>query len=365
MNKFSEQDRQFMMRAVELAGGGLYSTDPNPRVGCVVVKDDRIVGEGWHQRAGEPHAEVFALEEAGEAARGATVYLTLEPCSHHGRTPPCAEALVRAAPARVVVASRDPNPRVDGRGLAMLEAAGIVVQTGLGREQAEALNPGFIKRMASGRPWVRVKVAASLDGRTALANGESKWITGEAARQDVQHWRARSSAVITGSGTVLADDPGLDQRLDGVSRQPLRVLLDSELRTPASARTLGLPGDVLVFTAEGNDGSALETAGARVECLPAGPGGLSLAAVVDRLGELQMNEVLVEAGATLAGRFLSEGLVDELVVYLAPCLLGDLSRGMFGLGEITALSDRVQLRILDVARVGEDLRLIARPDGKN
>lgn len=354
-----------MMRAVELAAAGLYSTDPNPRVGCVVVKDGRIVGEGSHLRAGEPHAEVFALEQAGQAARGATVYLTLEPCSHHGRTPPCAEALVRAAPARVVVAGTDPNPRVDGRGIAILQAAGIQVQTGLAREQAEALNPGFLKRMRCGRPWVRVKVAASLDGRTALANGESKWITGEAARQDVQHWRARSSAVITGSGTVLADDPGLDQRLEGVQRQPLRVVLDSTLRSPASARTLGLPGQVLIFAAEGSDGPGLEAAGARIERLRAGPGGLSLSAVVDRLGEMEMNEVLVEAGATLAGRFLSEGLVDELVVYLAPCLLGDLSRGMFGLGEITALSDRVQLRILDVARVGEDLRLIARPDRKD
>lgn len=354
-----------MMRAVELAAGGLYSTDPNPRVGCVVVQGDRIVGEGWHQRAGEPHAEVFALEQAGDEARGATVYLTLEPCSHQGRTPPCAAALVKAGPARVVVAGTDPNPRVNGQGLTVLRDAGIVVQTGLCREQAEALNPGFIKRMRCGRPWVRVKVAASLDGRTALANGESKWITGEAAREDVQHWRARSSAVITGSGTVLADDPGLDVRLEGVSRQPLRVLLDSNLGTPASAKTLGLPGDVLIFTSREADGTRHEAAGAKLEYLPAGPGGISLPAVLDRLGELEMNEVLVEAGATLAGRFLSENLVDELVVYLAPCLLGDVSRGMFGLGEITALSDRVQLRILDVARVGEDLRLILRPDRKN
>ena len=354
-----------MRRAVELAARGLYTTDPNPRVGCVIVRDGQLAGEGWHRRAGEPHAEVYALEQAGERARGATVYLTLEPCSHHGRTPPCAEALLQAQPARVVVAARDPNPLVAGRGLELLQRAGIEVQTGLESEQAEALNPGFLKRMRSGRPWLRLKVAASLDGQTALANGQSQWISGEESRRDVQHWRARSSALVTGIGTLLADDPSLNQRLDAGQRQPARVVLDSHLRTPSTARTLALPGQVLLFSTSLDGAPALEAAGATVELIPAGPGGLDLGAVLDRLGELEMNEVLVEAGATLAGSFLAAGLVDELIVYLAPCLLGNQGRGMFALGELTSLSDRVQLRILDVTRVGEDLRLIARPGEKN
>ncbi len=354
-----------MRHALKLAARGLYTTDPNPRVGCVIVRDDQLVGEGWHRRAGEPHAEVYALEQAGERARGATVYLTLEPCSHHGRTPPCAEALLRAQPARVIVAGMDPNPQVAGRGLGLLKEAGIEVHGGLEQEQAEALNPGFLKRMRSGRPWLRLKVAASMDGRTALANGQSQWISGEEARGDVQHWRARSSALVTGIGTLLADDPGLNQRLDGVQRQPVRVVLDSRLRTPPSARTLSLPGQVLLFASSLHGAPALEAAGASVELIPPGSGGLDLGAVLDRLGQLEMNEVLVEAGPTLAGSFLAAGLVDEMIVYLAPCLLGDQGRGMFALGELTALSDRVQLRILDVTRVGEDLRLIARPRGKD
>ena len=354
-----------MRHALKLAARGLYTTDPNPRVGCVIVRDDQLVGEGWHRRAGEPHAEVYALEQAGERARGATVYLTLEPCSHHGRTPPCAEALLRAQPARVIVAGMDPNPQVAGRGLGLLTEAGIEVHSGLEQEQAEALNPGFLKRMRSGRPWLRLKVAASMDGRTALANGQSQWISGEGARGDVQHWRARSSALVTGIGTLLADDPGLNQRLDGVQRQPVRVVLDSSLRTPPSARTLTLPGQVLLFASSLHGAPALEAAGASVELIPPGSGGLDLGAVLDRMGQLEMNEVLVEAGPTLAGSFLAAGLVDEMIVYLAPCLLGDQGRGMFALGELTALSDRVQLRILDVTRVGEDLRLIARPRGKD
>jgi diaminohydroxyphosphoribosylaminopyrimidine deaminase/5-amino-6-(5-phosphoribosylamino)uracil reductase len=365
MTQFTQQDHRFMLQAIELAERGLYTTDPNPRVGCVIVNDGEIVGSGWHRRAGEPHAEVHALEQAGELARGATVYLTLEPCSHHGRTPPCAEALLEAGPARVVVAGADPNPRVNGRGMALLEAAGITLQTGLEKDRAEALNPGFLNRMRRGRPWLRLKVAASLDGRTALANGQSKWISGEASRADVQHWRARSSAVLTGIGTILADDPRLDQRLEGVQGQPARVVLDSRLRTPVTARTLSLPGRVLILGAGMEGAQALEAAGATVERMAAGPGGLDLDAVMDRLGQLEMNEVLVEAGATLAGAFLAAGLVDELLLYLAPCLLGDQGRGMFALGQLTRLSERVQLRILDETRVGEDLRLIMRPDGIN
>ena len=249
---FSDFDRSAMQRALTLAVRGLETTDPNPRVGCVIAQRGRIIGEGWHERAGEPHAEVAALRAAGSQAAGAAVYVTLEPCSHHGRTPPCVEALIAARVARVVIATDDPNPLVDGKGAAALRAAGIAVESGLLAQEATELNAGFFKRMRSGRPLVRVKLAMSLDGRTALANGESRWITGEAARADVHHWRARSSAILTGVGTVLADDPRLDVRLPGEAggprRQPLRVVLDTELRTPAAARLFEMPGEVLILT---------------------------------------------------------------------------------------------------------------------
>jgi diaminohydroxyphosphoribosylaminopyrimidine deaminase / 5-amino-6-(5-phosphoribosylamino)uracil reductase len=361
---FSDADRAYMARALLLAGQGLDTTDPNPRVGCVLVRDGRIVGEGAHLRAGGPHAEVFALRAAGAEARGATAYVTLEPCNHHGRTPPCSVALVDAGVERVVYALRDPNPRVDGGGAARLAAAGIRVEAGLMAGEAAAMNPGFLRRMAGGLPWVRVKLAMSLDARTALAGGESRWITGEAARQDVQRFRARSSVVLTGSGTVLADDPAMTVRLPGSDRQPLRVVLDSLLRTPATARILDAPGNVLVVGTRDDAGrrAALEARGARVEILPADAAGhASLAAVLARLSALQANEVWVEAGPVLAGAFVAAGLVDELVVYVAPSLIGGDARPLVSLPSLASLDQRRRLVFTDFRAVGDDLRLIARP----
>ncbi len=358
-------DYQYMARAIRLARRGLTTTDPNPRVGCVVVRDGAVVGEGWHQRAGEPHAERHALAAAGPQAVGATVYLTLEPCVHQGRTPPCAPALIEAGVARVVCACEDPNPQVAGRGLAALQAAGIEVQAGIGRAAAQQLNPGFNKRMTQGLPWIRAKLAVSLDGRTALANGSSRWITGPDARADVHRWRARSSAVLTGVDTVLADDPQLNPRLsDGGPAfvEPLRVILDSTLRLPPSARTLQLPGEVLIFTRSADQQAAapLLARGAQVMTLP-GQGRLPLAAVLRELGEREVNEVWVEAGLRLNGALMQQGLVDELFVYLAPHLLGAASRGMFALDELTAMEQRIELEWLDVRRIGDDLRLRLKP----
>lgn len=352
-------DSQWMARALQLAAQGLNTTTPNPRVGCVLVKDEMLVGEGWHVRAGEPHAEVHALRAAGKKARGATAYVTLEPCSHHGRTPPCADALVEAGVARVVCAMQDPNPQVAGQGIARLREAGIEVECGLMEAAARELNVGFVSRMTRGRPWVRSKIAASLDGRTALANGASQWITGEAARQDVQQWRARSCAVLTGIGTVLADDPQLNVRIE-TERQPLRVVLDSALRMPPSARMLQ-SGKVLVCTASQDIGvrAALERQGAEVVCLPDATGRIDLTAVLLELAQRGINEVLVEAGRMLNGALLQAGLVDELVLYLAPQMLGDAARGMADLGELSRLEQRVELAWRDVRRVGEDLRITA------
>ncbi len=359
---FTEIDARHMARALELARRGLYTTDPNPRVGSVIVKDGQVVGEGFHARAGEPHAEIHALRAAGEQARGATVYLTLEPCCHHGKTPPCSEALIAAGVGRVIAAMQDPNPRVAGKGFAALNAAGIETASGLMQAEAEALNPGFILRMKTGRPHVRVKLAASLDGRTAVANGESKWITCEAARADVQHWRARSSAIVTGIGTVLADDPSLNVRAFDVGRQPLRVVLDSQLRTPPTAKLLSLPGSTLIVTAA-NDAvraEALIAAGAEVLRL-ASDGHVDLNGLLGALAQREVNEVLVEAGSTLSGSLLEAGLVDELVLYYAPVLLGDRGRGMFHLDSIVNMVDRKSLEIKDVRAVGQDWRVIARP----
>ncbi len=363
-------DQHYMAQAIRLAARGIYSTHPNPNVGCVIVNEGVVVGEGWHRQAGGPHAEAFALQQAGERARTATVYVTLEPCSHHGRTPPCSDALVAAGVSRVVVAMQDPNPRVAGRGLRGLTEAGIAVQVGLLESQARALNPGFISRMQRRRPWVRVKLAASLDGRTAMASGESKWISGAAARQDVQRLRARSSAILTGIGTVLADDPALNVRLDaqqlyGVAplRQPLRVVLDPDLTMSAQAQMLSLPGQTLIFTSVSDPRrySGLQRSGAEIAPVAGASGQLDLAAVLERLAEREINEVLLECGPTLAGAFLQSGLVDELIVYLAPHLMGDSARGLFKLPGLERMQDRVALEWLDVRQVGSELRITARP----
>ena len=366
-------DISFMAHALRLAERGLYTTDPNPRVGCVVARDGEIVGEGWHCRAGEAHAEVYALRQAGDRARGADVYVTLEPCSHQGRTPPCADALIAAGVARVVCAMQDPNPRVAGEGLARLTRSGIRVEKGVLQNEAEDLNPGFIRRMRRGMPWVRCKMAMSLDGRTALANGESRWITGEAARRDVHYWRARSSAVLTGIGTVLADDPALTVRLEAPLaerqacgaeiRQPLRVVLDTHLRIPATARVLKQPGRTLLFSAAAPDqATALTAAGVRVEY--ASPlsedAGMDLVAVLQRLAQEGVNELWVEAGPTLSGAILQAGLVDELIIYMAPLLMGDAARGLFQMPAFTHLADCMALDISDVRAVGKDWRLRAR-----
>jgi diaminohydroxyphosphoribosylaminopyrimidine deaminase / 5-amino-6-(5-phosphoribosylamino)uracil reductase len=369
---FSDFDRFAMQRALTLAARGLETTDPNPRVGCVVAQRGRVVGEGWHERAGEAHAEVAALRSAGAEAAGASLYVTLEPCSHQGRTPPCTDALIAARIARVVYATADPNPLVDGRGAAALRAAGIVVEAGLLEQEATELNAGFFRRMRYGRPLVRVKLAMSLDGRTALANGESRWITGEAARLDVQRWRARSSAVLTGVGTVLADDPRLDVRLpaepDGaaVRRQPLRVVLDTRLRTPERARLFEVAGDVLILTALAAPNDAhvarLSARGARIESLPAAGNHLALPAVIDRLGELELNEVLVEAGATLAGELLRQSLADELLLYVGPRLLGPSARALVRLPELRELAEAPAFALLETQQIGADLRLRLRPE---
>ncbi|MGD8956093.1 MAG: bifunctional diaminohydroxyphosphoribosylaminopyrimidine deaminase/5-amino-6-(5-phosphoribosylamino)uracil reductase RibD [Chromatiaceae bacterium] len=375
---FGAEDYRFMARALRLAERGLYTTDPNPRVGCVLVNAGRIVGEGWHRRTGEPHAERNALAAAGEAARGATAYVTLEPCAHHGLTPPCVEALIQADISRLVAAMTDPNPLVAGRGIAMLRAAGVDAEVGLLQSDAEALNPGFLKRMRVGRPYVRTKLAMSLDGRTAMASGESQWITGEAARQDVQRLRARSSAVVTGIGTILADDPSMNVRLavaelHGVEqpdylRQPLRVILDSELRTPPTARLLRLPGDTLIVCGEGASGAreqALCAAGAEIARRPQDDGRVQLPDLMQLLAARAVNEVLIEAGPTLAGHALQARLVDELIVYMAPHLMGQAARGLVALGGIERMADRLQLTFDDVRHVGSDIRIRLRPNLEN
>lgn len=351
-----------MARALRLATRGMCTTHPNPRVGCVIAKDGHVLAEAWHHRAGEPHAEKLALQAAGEAARGATVYLNLEPCCHQGRTPPCTDALIDAGVARVVAALQDPNPQVAGGGISVLRTAGIDVEVGLLAEQAEALNRGFIMRMRHGRPWVTLKLGASLDGRTAMATGESRWITGEAARRDVHRLRARSSAVLTGIGTVLADDPSLTVRLHDVARQPLRVIVDSNLSTPLDAEILAQDGDVLIATAVEDDDfvAGLGNNSVEVSYLPGPNGVVDLVALMDQLAMREINEVLVETGPTLAGALLEARCVDELIVYIAPSLLGDDARGMFHLRGVKELAQRVQLHINDIRQVGEDVRITAR-----
>jgi diaminohydroxyphosphoribosylaminopyrimidine deaminase/5-amino-6-(5-phosphoribosylamino)uracil reductase len=357
-------DVEFMSRALTLARRGLYTTDPNPRVGCVLVRDGEIVGEGWHERAGESHAEVNAIQQAGDKARGATAYVTLEPCCHTGRTPPCTQALVDAGVIRVVAAMEDPNPLVAGRGLAALADADIKVENGLLRSEAEKVNPGFISRMRLKRPYVRIKLAISLDGKTAMANGESKWITGDAARADVQRLRARSSAILTGSGTVLSDDPSLNVRDVDIGRQPLRVIVDANLSTPETAKMLKLDGSTLIATAteEPDLSEMLIGAGAEIILLPAGPNKVDLPALMQHLAAQEVNELLVEAGSTLCGSLLESKLVDELVIYLAPHIMGHDARGMFRLPALENMADRVSLNISDVRAVGKDWRITATPE---
>lgn len=360
---FSATDHAHMAQALRLAGRGLFTTQPNPRVGCVIAHAGDVIGEGWHQRAGEPHAEVFALREAGERARGATAYVTLEPCAHHGRTPPCADALVAAGVARVVIASDDPFPQVNGRGIDRLRAAGIQVETGLMGEAARELNIGFFSRIERHRPFVRVKLAMSLDGRTALANGESKWITGEAARADVQRWRARSSAILSGSGTVLADNPRLTVRLpeEEAFTQSWRVLLDRHLRTPAGSHVLD--GSAPTLLLHGPAASCVDNHFEQVEriALPDHDGGLDLPAVLALLAGRGCNELHVEAGPTLCGALFAAGLVDELLLYVAPLLLGDSSRPLLHLPKLTDMAARWQLQLLEQQAVGVDWRLRLRP----
>lgn len=348
-----------MARALQLAAHGLYTTSPNPRVGCVIVKDGRIIGEGWHERAGTPHAEIHALQAAGEAARGATVYVTLEPCSHHGRTPPCAEALINAGVARVVAAMSDPNPLVAGGGISMLTLAGIQAEVGLMEAEARALNPGFISRMTRQRPWVRLKTASTLDGKTALANGASQWITGEAARTDVQRLRARACAILTGSGTVLADNPRMNVRDLDIGRQPLRVVVDSTLRTPADAAIL--PALIACHHADPAARAALEQAGAEVIALPGTGGRVDLAALLVLLAQRGVNELHVEAGAALNGALIKAGLVDEWVAYMAPMAVGDAARGLFAMPPLATLADAARFKLADVRQIGDDLRLTLLP----
>jgi diaminohydroxyphosphoribosylaminopyrimidine deaminase / 5-amino-6-(5-phosphoribosylamino)uracil reductase len=365
---FDRIDHVHMAQALRLAERGLYTTQPNPRVGCVIADGERVLGQGWHQRAGEPHAEVFALREAGERARGATAYVTLEPCAHWGRTPPCADALVAAGVGRVVVAAEDPFPQVDGHGMAKLRAAGIAVETGLMREAARELNLGFFSRIERKRPWLRVKLAMSLDGRTALANGASVWITGEAARADVQRWRARSSAILSASGTVLADNPRLTVRElsseDGepaAFKAPERVILDRHLRTPAGSHVLD--GSVPTLLLHATDARATDARFAHVERIAVDEkdGALDLHAVLALLAERGCNEVHVEAGPTLCGALFAAGLADELLLYVAPVLLGDAARPLLALPTLTDMADRWQLDVLDQRQVGADWRIRLRP----
>ncbi len=347
-------DRPFMERALELARKGMCTTTPNPRVGCVITVRDKIVGEGWHQKSGGPHAEVVALKKAGRRAAGATMYVTLEPCAHQGRTPPCVDAIIKAGVKRVVIAMRDPNPQAGGGGK-RLESGGIAVEFGLGEDEARELNIGFVSRMRRGRPWVRLKVAATLDGRTALEDGRSQWITGAQARRDGHAWRARACAILTGIGTVKADNPRLTVREVKTPRQPLRVIVDSRLETPPGAKIL--EGDaVLVFA-----GRAGSLPNAEVVALPNANQKVDLPRMLEELARRGVNELHVEAGFRLNGSLVREGCVDEYLIYLNPSFLGDSAQGMLDLPAVSALEDRRRLRLVSLEQLGEDVRLVARP----
>ncbi len=361
MIEWSAADEQHMRHALGLAALGMNTTDPNPRVGCVLVRDEQVVGEGWHERAGGPHAEVCALQSAGAEARGAIAYISMEPCAAHGRTPPCTNALLEAGVGRVVYAAADPSPKMRG-GAAFLREAGLQVDGGLLAAEARELNVGFFSRHERQMPWIRVKLGASVDGRTALASGESRWISGPQSRADVQLFRARSSVVLSGSGTVLADDPTLNVRIDGASRQPLRAVLDSQLRVPSSARVYGPEAPAAVFTASTDQAKreSLLRRGVSIEAVATTSGGLDLHAVLARLAALGANEVWVEAGARLSGALLAAQLVDELVIYLAPCLLGPQAQPLAHLPLLHRLDERLWLRFDSVQTIGSDLRVIAR-----
>ena len=358
---FTETDHRLMARALHLAERGAFTTRPNPMVGCVLAHGEEVVGEGWHQRAGEAHAETLALDAAGERAKGATAYVTLEPCAHTGSTPPCADALIAAGVTRVVAAMRDPFPQVDGAGFDRLAAAGVEVASGLMEKQARELNRGYLSRLVRGRPWVRVKLATSMDGRSALANGESKWISGEASRLDVQHWRARAGAIVTGAGTVLADDPQLTVRLgdDTPFEPPLRVVLDAGLATIARGRVRDGGAPTLYIHAPNTKLSrGIE---AELATAPVAGGRFDLNQVLRLLADRGINEVQVEAGATLAGAFLEAGLVDELLLYVAPVLLGSKARPLFDGLNIQTMADRLQLDMVEARQLGEDIRVLLHP----
>lgn len=372
-SNFLPEDAAYMARAIRLAYGGLYTSHPNPRVGCVLVKNGSIVGEGWHQIAGEGHAEVNALAQAGAAAEGATAYVSLEPCSHFGKTPPCADSLINAKVARVVSAVQDPNPQVAGSGHDKLRAAGIQVSCGLLMQEAQAVNPGFIKRMQTGVPWVWLKSAMSVDGRTAMASGESQWITGPQARLDVQRLRARVEAIITGVDTVINDDPALTVRPESWLAsdsmlyqwpkgykpiQPIRVVLDSQLRMPTTAKMLSLPGETWVVCAHADPQQKqnLEAAGATVLAFANEQGKVDLAALLRHLGQADVNEVLVESGAVTGGAFVNLNLVDEWWLYMAPAIMGSSARPVLQLPQISTMAQKRLLDLIDVRQIGNDVR---------
>ena len=370
---WTASDYQHMSRALQLARCGLYSTDPNPRVGCVIVKDDVVLSEGWHQKAGQPHAEIEALNNAkqnqtSDNVSGATCYVTLEPCAHHGRTPPCTESLIKAGIKKVISATIDPNPLVAGKGLQQLKEAGIETASGLMEAQVAELNPGFTMRMQQGRPFVRCKLAMSLDGKTALHNGESKWISSPESRMDVQNLRARSSAIMTGIGTVIADDPSMNVRLSEssewakIGRQPLRVVLDSDLMISPEAKILNVEGDVIIFHQSNDNGrkEQLENKGAKLVTVEAARGSAFLKQVLNYLAtEKEINEILLETGSTLAGEMLQAGFIDELIIYIAPALFGQNAKNLFQLPMIEDMSDRISLDISDARSVGKDIRIKA------
>lgn len=367
IDAFSTADTHYMQRAIRLAARGMYTTDPNPRVGCVLVRDGDVVGEGWHEAAGQPHAEVNALRAAGDAARSSTAYVTLEPCSHEGRTGPCAEALVEAGVSRALVAQRDPNPLVSGKGIALLRERGVDVGVGLLEDEAAVLNPGYLSRLERGRSFIRVKSAMSLDGRTALANGKSMWITGESAREDVHRYRARSACVITGIRTVLADDPKMTARVAEPVTSPSLVIMDRAARCPVSAQALGHPGGVTIAMLPPTDGEtreraeALGNAGATVKHFDVDGPEAMLEAVATHLAACEVNEVLVEAGPTLAGAWLRSGLVDEWILYIAPSVLGPDARPLVAMPRIDDMCDRLTWRRQSVETIGDDIKLVLTP----